>query len=87
VRRAVFLIILICPIISSCITTPGLEEPEVFVCTIIDNSVLECVKQGSGEKPFDISIIDSIGFQCTSPSDFAKIKTHHQVLHEELNKK
>jgi len=34
-----------------------------------------------------ISVQDSLGFFCVSPTDHAKIENHHDALHTELNKK
>jgi len=35
----------------------------------------------------EITFIDAIGYTCVSPDGQAQLKTHHQVLHEELNRK
>lgn len=71
---------------SSCQQLPGIEEPAIFICTIIDNTVLECVHTYDDSLRKDISIIDAIGFQCVSPNSFATIKTHHDVIHSLVKK-
>lgn len=72
--------------ISSC-STSGMKEPDVYVCTIIDLDVAECVRSSNTGDNHDISIVDLIGYQCVAPDDYAKIKTHHEALHKALNKK
>lgn len=66
--------------------TPGLEEPDVVTCSIVEENRAECFNK-DGDSVGWFYTIDMIGFQCVSPADYAKIKTHHEVLHRELNKK
>lgn len=72
--------------ISSC-QTPGMAEPDAFICTIIDDTELDCVNTLNPNETKEITLIDSIGFQCVSPHDFSYMKSHHEILHKELNKK
>jgi len=72
--------------ISNC-QTPGLEEPDVTICTIITDKLIACENIIDPSKSFDIDIIDGIGLQCVSPNDYASLKTHHEAIHRELNKK
>lgn len=69
-------------ILSGCVT-PGMEEPEIFECSvIIDNA--ECVNRKTGETLI-IPITKLSGFVCVPPEDYADIKNHHDALHKELN--
>lgn len=72
--------------ISSCQITPGMEEPSTYICTIIDDKVMECVHTYDPNTRYDITLIDGIGYQCLGPGAYGKIKTHHEVLHKELNR-
>ena len=71
--------------LSSC-RTPGMNEPEIFVCTIEDDKSLYCVHT-SEEKDAELSVVDAIGYQCVSPKAFGIMKTHHEALHRALNEK
>lgn len=74
--------------ISSC-QTPGLEEPDIFICTITLNEqntqlIGDC-EHSLTQEHVVLDQFKLIGFQAVSPKGFAKIKTHHEVLHKELN--
>lgn len=71
--------------ISSC-QTPGLEEPALFNCAIVDVNEIHCFHNYDSRYDKKITVIEALGYQCVSPKDYAKIKTHHEVLHVELNK-
>ena len=70
-----------------CLSTPGIAEPSMFICTIVDGEILDCVHTFDDSLRKDISNIDAIGFQCVSPKDYAALKLHHEALHEKANKK
>lgn len=72
--------------ISSCQITPGLAEPSTYICTIIDDKVMECVHTMNPDARYDISLIDGIGYQCLGPKAYGEMSTHHEVLHKELNR-
>lgn len=71
---------------SSCQVNEGIAEPDTYICTIIDDKVMECVHTYDPNTRKDISIIDGIGYQCISSSGYGKIKTHHDVLHDEITR-
>ena len=71
---------------SSCEPTPGMAEPSTYLCSIIDESTLECQHTYDRNTKKKYTIIEAIGFVCTPASGFAEIKTHHEVLHKELNR-
>lgn len=73
--------------ISSCQLTPGIEEPATFLCTILDDREMDCVHTYDPNTVKKLSLIDGIGFTCVSPKGFGDIKSHHEILHEELNQK
>lgn len=72
--------------LSACVTTPGLSEPSTYVYTITDRGLSGYNTMDPNQRK-EISFIDAIGFTAVSPDGTAQFKTHHQVLHEELNKK
>jgi len=69
--------------LSSC-KTPGMAEPEIFICVIEDDKNLHCTYTDESKEK-DVTIIDAIGFMCVSPKGFAITKTHHEALHRALN--
>ena len=71
---------------SSCITTPGIKEPSVFICQIVNMNEMDCVYLDDETKNITIPLVEGFGFECVSPKDLAKIKTHHEILHKRLNK-
>ena len=73
--------------ITACNTIPGVEEPDIYICSLIDNLTLECVNSYDDRVIKDITVIDAIGYQCISPKAFATIKTHHDVLHNLVKKR
>lgn len=72
---------------SSCQITEGLEEPSIYVCTVIDTSEVDCVHVYDPNNVKKLSIVDVIGYQCVSPNAYATLDTHHEVLHKELARK
>jgi hypothetical protein len=64
-----------------------MAEPDIFICTIIDMAELDCVNTLDERIVKRVSLIDGIGYQCVSPKSFSKMKSHHEILHKELNKK
>lgn len=77
-------LILVSLFLSSCISTPGIEEPIIMVYVIKSDGTGECLDKEVCPKPI-LSQTDMIGYQCVSPNGAAKIKSHHEVLHRELN--
>lgn len=71
---------------SGCQTTPGMEEPKVWSCVMVDETRSRCFYSHDESQEREMQSIDMIGFQCFSPGDVANISTHHNVLHKELNK-
>lgn len=69
--------------LTSCISTPGIEEPTVTYCTIIDGEIAQCV--GPNETK-DVTVIDLIGATCLSPDDLAAAMTHHEALHKVIER-
>lgn len=53
---------------------------------MIDGVVAECSVPGSDIDPVDKPVAEMIGFLCTSPKDYAAAKSHHTILHREINK-
>jgi hypothetical protein len=74
-------------IIVACETTPGISEPSIYICTVLDDKTAECVHSIQTDTKHDISTLDLIGYQCVSPNAFATLKLHHEVLHDRANKK
>lgn len=72
---------------SSCAINPlpGEEEPAIFICTIIDNEVAECVHTYDQNTKKDLTLIDMIGYQCVRPKDFGTLKSHHEILHKAIH--
>jgi hypothetical protein len=73
--------------ISSCQITPGMAEPSIYVCTIIDGQEMDCSHVYDPGKIKKINVMDAIGYQCVSPNAYAEMDTHHEVMHKELNRK
>ena len=82
--RKILSLVILTLIPSGCVT-PGMEEPSLFVYTITDKGLSGYHSDNSNERR-EITFVDGIGFTCVSPDGQAQIKTHHQILHEELNK-
>jgi len=80
------LVSLLALFLTSCITTPGIKEPDIFIYTIVSSKELDGENTYDPQKQETISIIDAIGFQCTPPKATATIKSHHEILHKRLNK-
>lgn len=74
-------------VLQACLSTPGISEPDGYICTIITDKVLSCQDAINPNIVMDLKITDAIGFQAVAPKFFAQIKTHHNALHTELNKK
>ena len=79
-----FSIILTSLISAGCLTSPGMDEPFILICTIKNNEVAECTHSDLGDK-FEVPTIDLLGYMCVRPTGFASLKSHHEVLHRELN--
>ena len=80
-----FLALLTLTGISSC-QTPGMEEPDIFICSIIDDKSMSCVNSLDNNIRKEVLLLDSIGFMCVDPDAYSKAKVHHRVLHRTLNK-
>lgn len=66
--------------------TPGMEEPSTYIYTVTDKGLSGYHSMNPQDRK-DISFIDSIGYTCVSPEGQAQMKTHHEVLHKELNER
>lgn len=77
------LMVLLTLLLSSC-----LNEPALYVCTIVDNNILYChyTRNEKDMPDKEINIIDAIGFQCVTSGGYAMIKAHHEDLHRRLGK-
>ena len=69
---------------ASCITTPGMDEPIILVYVIKSDGTGECMPKDICPKPFKTAV-EMIGYQAVSPNSVAKINSHHEILHRELN--
>ena len=69
---------------SSCIT---LTEPDIYMCSIVNNDLAMCVPSNMSKPEYDIPVNDMLGFICVSPNDFGFIKKHHSELHKRLKDK
>jgi hypothetical protein len=68
--------------VTSCETIPGLKEPSLVVCTLIDTTTLDCVSVNDPNlPPFEIKVFDAVGFLCASPDDYGAAADHHNALH------
>ena len=71
--------------------SPGLEEPKILQCSILYEPLVELYQaecfDNEGNFVRTFSIFDMISYICVSPEDYAKVKTHHEILHRELNDK
>ena len=72
---------------SSCQITPGMAEPSIYVCTVIDTTEVDCVHVYDPNNVKKLSIIDVVGYQCVSPNAYSELDTHHEILHKELARK
>lgn len=90
-KLIVLFLALIALTLNSCETTPGIEEPEIFICGVEsdgpNNVYLHCQHSYDPTIVKDVSIFDAIGYVAVEPKAFAKIKTHHSALHKKLNGK
>lgn len=71
--------------ISSCLTTPGIPEPIILYWVVMDDGTAVCQPTDLCHEPprrFD----DLVGHRCVSPHMTAEINSHHEALHEDLNK-
>lgn len=69
---------------TSCITTPGIEEPSAFYCTILSPTEAEC-RLSDGDYVTNMKIVDLIGYIGVRPKAFSNLISHHEILHRELN--
>lgn len=67
--------------ISSCVT---LNEPDIYMCAIVNGEFAQCVPSNKKNPEFDLKISEMLGFICASPNDFGAIKKHHSELHKRL---
>lgn len=70
---------------ASCLKSPGIDEPQIAVCTIISPESLDCVYPDIPGSEFSMSMVDAIGFMAVRPKGFAALVSHHDVIHRELN--
>lgn len=90
-KRIVSLILLLISVafvafaLPGCLTAPGIEEPRLEqICVVIDGVVADC--QTPEQKHFDLPVASMIGWACVRPSDFGQVKSHHEILHREINR-
>lgn len=83
---ALTLILSGCALLSSCLKSPGVDEPQIAICSIISPEKLDCVYPDVPGSEFQIGIIDAIGFQAVRPKGFSALISHHEILHRELNR-
>jgi hypothetical protein len=72
--------------LTSCLSTPGMEEPAIRAWVIKSDSKAECIPREECSTP-ERNVSTMIGFQCVSPRNAGKINNHHETLHHELNKR
>lgn len=70
--------------ISSCETSPGVAEPSTFIC-LYEGDQFSCVHTYDNNARKFLPPVEGIGYQCIHPDGYADIKTHHEILHRELN--
>ena len=70
---------------ASCISSPGMDEPQIAICTIINPESLDCVYPDVPGSEFSLSMVDAIGFMAVRPKGFSALISHHEILHRELN--
>lgn len=78
-------LLLVSLLTTSCILTPGIDEPVVLVYVLKSDGTGECYPKDVCPKQY-LDYIDMIGYQCVSPNGASKINSHHEILHRELNK-
>ena len=85
------LLILVCISSASCETTPGIDEPAIFICTLTldegDKLYFDCYHSYSPETKKKVTLINGLGYTCVDPGAFSKLKSHHDIMHMELNNK
>jgi hypothetical protein len=74
-------------ILSGCLSSPGIKEPEVTLCDVIDGVDAECYLSTNPSQISDRKVNTFIGWTCVSPKDNAAIDSHHTIMHRELNEK
>ena len=70
---------------ASCLKSPGIDEPQIAVCTIISPNSLDCVYPDIPGSEFTMSMVDAIGFMAVRPKGFSALVSHHDILHREVN--
>lgn len=70
---------------TACLQTPGIEEPMVAYCTIMNTEYAECVYPEEPSYKERMAIIDMIGYKAVRPKGLSVLASHHEVLHRELN--
>lgn len=72
-------------LLSGCLTSPGMREPDILTYVIVDKTRARCIPEDKCKTKY-LYIEDMIGFQSVSPRSAGKIQNHHEALHEKLNK-
>lgn len=68
--------------VTSCETIPGMAEPDIIVCTILDMKIADCFSPSDpNHVPKDVPLRELIGFSCVSPSSYGQVDNHHNALH------
>lgn len=80
------IVVLLMVFLTNCEETPGIAEPNVFFCTLLNLEIADCQHSIDPGTHHDMNTIDMIGYTCVSPRHLAEIKTHHAVLHDKINK-
>lgn len=69
-------------LLVGCLSTPGIEEPEIVQCTILIDTA-DCVNPDGTYT--EVPLSEMSGFIAVSPGDYSGIKNHHDALHTKLN--
>ena len=86
--KRVGILFMVAPIllgVNSCVVTPGVAEPDIYICTILDDKILECQNSYDPNTRHDMTLINAIGYQCVSPKATGILETHHDIVHKQLN--
>jgi len=78
------LLVSLSAISAGCLSSPGIDEPVILVYVLKSDGTGECYPKDICPSPAK-SAIDMIGHQCVSPNSAAKINSHHEILHRQLN--
>ncbi len=47
---------------------------------------MDCTSSADPNSHGSLPLLEAVGYQCVSPTDFATLKTHHSALHAKINK-